>query len=446
MTKDPTTTVDLLLTDIDRLVLCDPDMTVVERGAVAVSGGTIVAAGPCDALEACYRARQVVRLPGHLVMPGLVNTHVHAAMTLFRGIGDDLPLQTWLQEVIFPAEARHVDGAFVELGTALACAEMLLGGTTTFCDGYFFEEAAARAAARSGIRAVLGQGVLDFPSPDLEDPSRARDRVAAFLDAAGSWPETLRPSLFCHAPYTCGPETLLWVKDLCRRRGILFQIHVSETRWEVEEIEGRYGKRPVFHLDGLGVLDPLTLCAHGVWLDEDEIEILAERGAAVSHNVESNLKLASGMAPVPGLLRKGVPVGLGTDGCASNNDLDLFSEMALTARLHKAVTGDPTVCPAREVLRMATAHGARAVGLAHETGSLEPGKRADLVALRIDQPHLTPLYDPISHVIYAARSSDVHHVWVDGRQVVRDGRLLTLDVPEILREAERIAAAVRAGR
>ncbi|SMC18764.1 5-methylthioadenosine/S-adenosylhomocysteine deaminase [Desulfacinum hydrothermale DSM 13146] len=441
-TKD-LTTVDLLLTEIDWLLICDPGMTVVKQGAVAVDGGTVVAAGSQRDLEARYRARETLPMSGHLVMPGLINTHVHAAMTLFRGIGDDLPLKTWLQEVIFPAEARHADDAFVELGTVLACAEMILGGTTTFCDGYFFEEAAARAAARAGIRAVLGQGVLDFPSPDLKDPSRARQRVEAFLDAARSWPPRLRPSLFCHAPYTCGPETLQWVKDLCRRQGLLFQIHVSETQWEVEEIETRYGRRPVFHLDHLGLLDPMTLCAHGVWLDPDEIALLAERGACLSHNVESNLKLASGVAPVPALIQVGVPVGLGTDGCASNNDLDLFSEMALTAKLHKATANDPTVCPARQVLRMATLDGARALGLSHAVGSLEPGKRADLIALRIDRPHLTPLYDPVSHIVYAARSSDVNHVWVDGRRVVQDGRLLTLDVPQLLCEAESVAVTVR---
>ncbi len=439
------TPVDFILTQADHLITCDDAFRVFSPGAIAVHQGLIVAVGTPEEVEGRYAAKETVRLPGHILLPGLVNTHVHGAMSLFRGVGDDLPLDRWLYERIFPAESRHVRPEFVYLGALLSCAEMLLGGTTCFGDGYFFEEAAAQAADLSGIRAVLGQGVLDFPTPDVPDPSAAKDRVWAFLEAFPRASSRLHPSLFCHAPYTCSPETLQWAKTVCTGRGMLFQIHVSETPWEVEQIRSRYGTSPVRHLEQLGILDDKTLCAHAVWVDEQEIQILAEKNARIAHNVESNLKLASGIAPVPSMLEAGITVGLGTDGCASNNDLDLFSEMSLTARVHKAVTGNPTVCDARRVLLMATRMGAEALGLGTVTGSLEKGKRADIAAVDVTQPHCTPLFDPVSHLVYAARSSDVRHVWVDGVPVVQDGLVRTVDVPALLNQARRAADTVAEG-
>ncbi len=435
-------TVDLLLTDVSWLLPCTPRMPVIRGGAVAIHAGVIQAVGEKADVESRYESENTIRLTDHILLPGLVNTHVHAAMSLFRGLGDDLPLQQWLEKVIFPAESRHVDPWFVHLGTLLACVEMLQGGITTFCDGYFFEEEAARAVEASGIRAVLGQGVLDFPTPDVEDPSRFQDRVEAFLSALEHFPERIRPSLFCHAPYTCSAETLQRVKKRCTESRLLFQIHLSETRSEVEQLLAEVGERPAFYLDRLGILDERTLCAHAVWLNAEERELLAERRAAVAHNVESNLKLASGIAPIPDLLQLGVRVGLGTDGCASNNDLNLFSEMSLTAKVHKAVRKDPTVCSAGEVLRMATALGAEAVGWGDEVGTLEEGKRADCIAVRLDRPHLTPLFDPVSHLVYAAGPGDVDWVWVDGKTVVRHGEVQTVDVPELLKEVRTAAASI----
>jgi 5-methylthioadenosine/S-adenosylhomocysteine deaminase len=322
---------------------------------------------------------------------------------------------------------------------------MLLNGVTTFCDGYFFEGEAARAALEAGIRAVLGQGVLDFPTPDQPDPARARESVEAFLEAfptgAGG---RLRPSLFCHSPYTCGPDTLRWVKAVCREREILFQIHLSETAPEVEALTRERGERPVAYLDRLGILDEKTLCAHAVWVDSAEIELLAARGATISHNAESNMKLASGVADVPRFLEAGCRVGLGTDGCASNNDLDLFSEMGRVARLHKVFRQDPVVSSAEQVLRMATRDGAETLGWGAALGRLEAGAKADLAAVDLNQPHLTPLFDPISHIVYAMRGSDVRHVWVDGRLVVESGRVLTVSVADVLREAKRLAGKVKA--
>lgn len=434
---------DWLLTDIDWLVPCDPAMSVREHAAVAIRGDRIAAIGSSGELIGRFRARKQVSLAGHLVMPGLINTHTHAAMSLFRGLADDLPLQRWLQDVIFPAEGRHMNAGLVYLGTLLSAAEMLRGGITTCCDGYFFEESAARALLDSGARAILGQGVLDFPAPDQPDPSLARDRVVAFAEAFPTAGDRVMPSLFCHAPYTCSAETLQWVKKMCREQNWLFQIHLSETRGEVARLTEQFGERPVFYLDRLGVLDGRTLCAHAVWIEADEITRLAERRVRISHNVQSNMKLASGIAPVPAMRNAGITVGLGTDGCASNNSLDLFQEMDRTAKLHKVATADPTVCPAREVLAMATLQGAVALGLGDRIGSIECGKKADLIALDLRQPHLTPLYDPISHLVYSARGSDVRQVWVDGRQLVRDGRLLTVDVADLLKQTADAAGRIR---
>jgi len=429
--------VDLLLTNIEWLVTGDEAMSCLPSGAIAIDGSEVVGIGPTHLLQTDFCGRRETDLSGFLVLPGLINTHTHAAMTCFRGLGDDLPLARWLHEVIFPAEAAHVNPAMVYRGTLLACVEMLKNGITTFCDGYFFEEAAAQAVLESGMRAVLGQGVLDFPTPDQPDPARSRERVEAFLDSFPRDADRLRPSIFCHTPTTCRAETLQWAKKLCREHGILFQTHLSETAAEVEAILQQHGERPVFYLDRLGVLDGDTLCAHAVWLEPEEMELLAGRGVKISHNAESNMKLASGVAPIPALLAVGIIIGLGTDGCASNNNLDLFSEMDKAAKLHKVVQRDPTVCPAPQVLRMATRDGAAALGWQDQIVSLEVGRKADLVAIDLDQPHLTPLYNPISHLVYAVKGSDVRHVWVNGRQVVQNRRVLTVEEREAV-------AAVRA--
>lgn len=434
--------VDWLLTNVDWVVTCDRSMSCIKQGAVAIDGKSLAAVGPTKEIEAAFRGRQVLDLAGHLVLPGLINTHTHGAMSCLRGLGDDLPLERWLHEIIFPAEAKHVDAEFVYWGSLLAAVEMLQNGVTTFCDGYFYEESAARAAHEAGIRAVLGQGILDFPSPDQPDPELSRDRAEEFLESFPRNDDRLRPSLFCHAPYTCGAETLQWVKELCRQHGIIFQMHLSETAGEVAELTRRHNSSPVSYLDRLGILDKDTLCAHAVWLKPDEIEILAERRVGISHNAESNMKLASGVAPVPEMLKAGITVGIGTDSCASNNDLDLFSEMDKVAKLHKVVQLDPIVCAAPQVLQMATRGGAAVLGWDNQIGSLEVGKRADLIAIDLQQPHLTPLYDPVSHLVYAVKGSDVRHVWVNGCKLVSHGNLQTLDVSEVIARVRRVAEKI----
>ena len=439
---EPVREVDWLLYNADWLVACDPAMSRLRSGAVAIEGDRLAAAGPSVELRNLYRGRRELDLSGYLLMPGLINTHTHAAMSLFRGAGDDLPLNRWLEEIIFPLETALINPDSVYLGTLLSTVEMLKSGTTCFCDGYFFEESAARAALDSGIRAVMGQGILEFPTPDLPDPANFQSRAEAFLSNFPGRSGRISPSLFCHAPYTCGPAMLTRVKELCRSHKILFQTHLSETAGEVGEITRRYGRRPGMHLDALGVLDELTLCAHGIWLSKDEILSIAKSGASVSHCPESAMKLGSGIAPIPDMISSGVTVGLGTDGCASNNDLDLFSEMGFAAKIHKVFRKDPLACPAEQALWMATLGGASALGLGNETGSIEPGKKADLIALSLNQPHLMPIYDPVSHIVYAARGSDVRFVWVDGRQVIEDGRLLTADEADVMSEAKRMGLEV----
>jgi 5-methylthioadenosine/S-adenosylhomocysteine deaminase len=430
--------VDWLLLNADRVVTCDAAMRTIRSGAVAITSDRLVAVGDSCELERRFRARRRVDLGGHLLMPGLVNTHTHAAMSCFRGLGDDLPLDRWLHEVVFPAERAVVSPEMVYWGTLLSCVEMLRSGVTTFCDGYFFEESAARAVRDSGLRGILGQGILDYPTPDHSDPATARRRAESFLQAFPMSEGRLRPSLFCHAPYTCGPDTLRWVKDLCRAEGILFQVHLSETEGEVRAIEEMYGRRPVFHLDALGVLDEGTLAAHAVWVSAEEIGLLAERKVKISHNAASNMKLAAGVAPLPGFLDAGIVVGLGTDGCASNNALDLFREMDKVAKLHKVARLDPLVCPAETVLRLATSGGAAALGWGDEIGSLEAGKKADVIALDVRQPHLVPLYEPISHLVYAAQGSDVRYAWVNGRLLLDEGVISSIDAAGAAAQVRRI--------
>jgi 5-methylthioadenosine/S-adenosylhomocysteine deaminase len=401
------------------------------HGYVAIAGGKIAAVGQAEAAQDLPGARERLDAQGDLVLPGLVNTHCHAPMVWFRGLADDLPLQQWLTEFIFPAEGGWLDADKVYRGTLLAAAEMIRGGITTVADGYFFEAEVRRALSDAGLRAVVAQGVVDFPAPGVPDPARNLEAAAEFLDSGAAYRERLTSAIFCHSPYTCGPETLQKAKDLTRARGAPFFLHLAETREEAAGLKGRTGRSPGAYLDHLGVLDELTVAVHAVWLEPADLDLLARRRVKVSHCPESNLKLATGVAPIPELLKLGVTVGLGTDGAASNNNLDLWGEMSLAARLHKVWGHDPTLMPAARVVALATREGARVLGLGETTGTLAPGKAADLIVVALDQPHLTPLYDPYSHLVYAARSADVRHVMVDGRWLLRDRQFTTLDWPAL---------------
>ncbi len=425
---------DLLIYNALVLTL-EPGAAPLANGYVAIRGSRIAAVGQADNPEDLPPARERLDARGNLVMPGLVNTHTHAPMVWFRGLADDLPLQTWLHEVIFPAEAGWLNPDRVYGGTLLAAAEMIRGGITTAGDSYFYESEARRALHESGLRAVAAQGVVDFPAPGVPDP-RDNLRVAArFLESGAEFSQRLTSTIFCHSLYTCGPDTLQAAKEMTRRRGLRFFLHLSETQEEVADIRRRTGLAPVSYLDRLGILDELTVAVHAVWLAPEEQDLLAARGVKVSHCPESNLKLAAGVAPIPDLLSRGVAVGLGTDGAASNNNLDMWGEMSLAARLHKVWRRDPTLLRASQTVAMATREGARVLGLEDKVGTLTPGKEADLIMVDLNQPHLTPMFDPYSHLVYAARAADVRHVMVAGRWLLKDGELLTIPWPEV---AERI--------
>jgi 5-methylthioadenosine/S-adenosylhomocysteine deaminase len=419
----------------------EPGAAPLGDGYVAVRGGKIAAVGQAAHPAELPPARETLNARGGLILPGLVNTHAHAAMVWFRGLADDLPLQAWLTDVIFPAEAGWLNPDRVYEGTLLAAAEMIRGGTTTVADGYFYETEVRRALAQAGLRAVVAQGVVDFPAPGVPDPRDNLKVAAAFLESGGEAPpDRITSAIFCHSPYTCGEETLKRAKGLTRDRGVPYFIHVAETREEVAQIQRKTGLSPVAYLESLGVLDELTVAVHCVWLSTADEEILARRRVKVSHTPESNLKLAAGVAPIPQLLARGVTVGLGTDGAASNNDLDLFGEMSLAARLHKVWNRDPTLLPAAQVVALATREGARVLGLEERIGTLTPGKEADLIVVELNRPHLTPLYDPYSHLVYAAGAADVQHVMVGGRWLLHHRQLKTLNWAEL---APRLKAGSR---
>jgi 5-methylthioadenosine/S-adenosylhomocysteine deaminase len=431
--------VDLLIFGGKVLTLDEQD-SIIDPGDVAIRGDTILEIG--QNLAAKYISSQVVDARGKLVMPGLVNAHTHAAMTLFRGLADDLGLMDWLQNHIFPAESRFMNADNVYLGTLLACIEMIKSGTTTLSDGYFFEADAARAVRDAGLRGIMAEGIVDFPSPDMPDPQKRLDLAEEFIcQWKGS--DRVKPGLFCHSAYTCCPKTLQETKKMARKYDIPFGIHLAETQTEIQEVMRQYGNRPVKHLADLGILDETVMAVHCVWLDPEEIDLLHKFQVKVVHSPESNMKLASGIAPIPELLQRGITVGLGTDGCASNNDLDLFQEMDTAAKLHKVARFDPTVLTARQVVRMATMGGAEALGLAGSIGSLEAGKKADVIVIDLQKPHLVPLYNLYSHLVYTLNGADVNSVVVNGTILMRDRKLLHLEEEPIMERVIDLARGIQ---
>ena len=378
-------------------------------------------------------------------MPGLVNVHTHLAMTCFRGLADDLPLMTWLNDHIFPAEAKFISRETVYDGSMLAIAEMILSGTTTFCDGYFFEGEVGRAAIAAGMRGVIAAGFIDLPKRNELRHSEKAAVAERFVERWHDRSPLITPALVCHSPYTCTPETLRTVKEASRRNGVAFQIHLAETREEVRLIQERYGRKPVEHLHDMDLLDNGTIAAHCIWLDDKELDLLAAGRVKVAHDPESNMKLGAGVAPVHEMLRRGIDVGLGTDGCASNNNLDLFGEMAMAAKLHKVVSGDPTVLSAEKVVEMATIGGAHVLGMEDRIGSITPGKEADIILVDIRKPHLTPLYNPFSHLVYAANGADVATSIIGGKIVMMNRRLIQIDLAAVMEKVRRIAARIKGG-
>ncbi len=423
-----------------QIVLPAWDLPPLPEGGVLVEGDRIVAVGPAREIRASHPQVRVKDLGACLLFPGLVNAHTHAAMTIFRGLADDLPLMRWLEGYIFPAE-RHLCPRWVYWGTKLAIWEMLSSGVTTFADMYIFAPEVLKAADEAGMRALIGEGLFDFPSPGYGPLEVGLKLTRELLETYADHPR-LGVMVCPHALYTCSPETLKKAFSLAERFGARFNIHLAETADELKLIQERYGHSPVKHLASLGMVSENLLAVHGVKLTSEEIVLLAEGRASLVHCPESNLKLASGVAPVPEMLQLGLNLALGTDGPASNNDLDLIGEMRTAALIQKGVRERATLIPAREAFRMATEAGARALGIAN-LGRLEPGALADMAALDLSRPHLTPIYDPLSLLVYSARAGDVIWVMVAGKEVFKEGQPLGFDARETRAEVLLIAQEIR---
>ena len=425
------------------IVTMDAQRRVIENGAIAIIGDHVAAIGPRAEIEQKWQARDRVDEPNAILIPGLINTHTHAPMSLFRGIADDLNLQDWLEKFIFPAEAKNVDPEFVKWGTRLACLEMALSGTTTYVDMYYFEDTIAQETKKAGLRGVLGETVIGFPAPDYKTTADTLAATEKYFRAFANDP-LIVPAIAPHAIFTNTEESLKASRALADRYHAPLLIHLSETKKENDDAMAKYKKSPTAQLDAWGVFNGPTIAAHGVGLSDDDLKIIKARGVGLAHNPSSNMKLASGVANVVKILGLGIPMGLGTDGVAgSNNDVDMFEEMDLAAKLQKVTTGDPRSLPARQALEMATITGARAIGMADRIGSLEVGKRADVVSVRLDAPHAVPMYDVYSQLVYALKSSDVADVMVNGRVIVRDRKMRTIDASEVMTKAAEYQGRVR---
>ncbi len=412
----------------------------IENGAVAIQGDSIFEIGEATELKKKFADCDRIEEKHGLIMPGLINTHTHAPMSLFRGLADDLPLMTWLQDHIFPIEAK-LTADMVYQATLLSCAEMIKSGTTSFCDMYLFAKEVAKAADKSGMRGWIGEVLYDFPSPSYGELKNGFRYVDEMFEMYRNHP-LINITVDPHAVYTCSPDLLKRTGEIAADNDTLWVIHLSENDMEVKGCLKQYSRTPVDHLEHLGLLGERVLAAHCVKLDDREIDLLAQRQVSVAHCQESNMKLASGTSPVPALLDRGVTLSIGTDGPASNNDVDLFSEMSSVAKIHKGVSLDPTVMSAEQTLRAATLGGAEALKAVDRIGSLKPGNKADLIVVDLNQPHLTPIYNVVSHLVYAASGADVIHSVINGRMVMKDKTLLTLDEERILATITEIAEQI----
>jgi 5-methylthioadenosine/S-adenosylhomocysteine deaminase len=433
--------VDILI-EHGLIVTMDASQSILSDGAVAISGAQIVAVGPTADLRAQYTAAETIDAASHVIMPGLINGHTHIPMTIFRGLADDLSLEGFLEKM-WVAESRFLRPDTIAIGTRLALAEMIASGTTTALDMYWLPHATAEEARAIGFRLINGFPVIDVEGPDGLTIDERLENSRAYLGTYQDDP-LITPCVLAHGTYTVSPDHLTQAHDLAAEFGALFHTHASESAAEVGIVQERHGQTPPGLLEHLGALDEHTILAHCVHLSDEEINLLAERGAAVTHCPLSNLKSGAGIAPVPRMRAAGVPVLLGTDGAASGNDLDLWKVIRLAAVLHRGVAHDPTLNPAPEVVRMATIDAANALGLGDQIGSLEAGKRADLLLIDLDSPHLVPLYDVYSYLVYAVGRDDVKTVLIDGQVVMRDRALQTVDVPATVEQARSLAKQIQA--
>ena len=433
-----------LIVDGRYVVTMDVDDAIIEHGAVAIDDGIIISIGDRDEVHAAYSARETLPGDDRIVLPGLINGHSHAAMTILRGVADDLALMDWLNNYIFPAEVEFVDAEFVRIGTELACWEMIRGGTTTFVDMYYFPDTIAEVVENCGMRALISATVIDQRSPDAESAQDSIEKGIEFVDRWKGTNHRITPIFGPHANYTLNAEQLRDTRQAAIEFGVAISIHVSESPFEVQYSQDTYGTTSIEMLDSIGFFDGPTIAAHVVWPTEAEIPILAERKVGVIHNPTSNMKLASGVAPITDMLAAGVPLGLGTDGAASNNDLDMWEEMRLASFLQKVDEMNPEVLSASAVLRMATSGGAAAIGLGDSVGSLEVGKSADVIQVSFDDVHHVPTYDVVSHLVYVTDEQDVASVVVDGKILMRDGEFLSIDTERVASEANALAARIQA--
>jgi len=429
----------------DYLLTMENDLAVIKDGAVAVTGSGIAGTGPFNEISKQFISDNILDGKDKVVFPGLINTHTHAAMAYFRGLADDLPLQEWLEKHIWPTESKWMTSEFVDDAVELACLEMLKAGVTTYADQYFYQDTAGKKLEKIGMRGVLGAGIIDFPFTGYAQS--ADDYFTNAEALINNWKdsELVTPAIAPHATYTCGPENYKKANELSGKYNVPIHTHLAETRFEVSETQKRYGKTPVEYLESIGLLTDRLFAAHCVWLTDNEIDLLAKRNVGVSHCIESNLKLASGFAPVAKMLKAGVKVAFGTDGAASNNDLSILGEMSTAAKVHKAVSMDPTVLDDKTALLMATKNGAEIVGLGDKAGSIKPGKKADMVIASLNHPHLLPIYDIYSHITYCMRPSDIETVMVNGKIVVDKGRLTTMDEEDIMAKARVWQEKIKGG-
>jgi 5-methylthioadenosine/S-adenosylhomocysteine deaminase len=437
------TQIDLIMTG-EAIVTMDAAGTIIQDGAVAIDDGVIIALGSREEITAKYSAARTLSGEDQVVLPGLVNGHTHAAMTLLRGIADDLALMDWLNNYIFPAEVEFVNEKFVRVGTELACWEMIRGGTTTFVDMYYYGDVVANVVERCGMRALVSATVIDQPSPDAENAADSIRKGTEFIQRWKSKNSRITPIFGPHANYTLSADQLKATREAAIELGVPISIHMSESLFELQYSKDTFGMTSIEMYESIGFLDGPTIAAHVVWPTPAEISILAERGVGVIHNPTSNMKIASGISPVAEMLKAGVLVGLGTDGAASNNDLDLWEEMRLAAFLQKVDRMDPEVMPASTVLRMATSGGATAIGMGDKIGSLEVGKRADIIQVAFDDVHHIPTFDVISHLVYVTDEQDVETVVVDGKILMLDRKILTLHTEKITMEARELAFKIQA--
>ncbi len=434
--------IDLII-EGDYVVSMVADGTVYRDAAVAVDDGVIIAIGPASEISSKYQSLSTLQGDNRIVMPGLINGHSHAAMTLLRGVAEDMALYDWLNNYIFPAEVEFVNADFVRIGTELACWEMIRGGTTTFVDMYYYADTTAEVVESCGMRAMVSATVIDQRSPDAENAADSITKGLAFIERWKGKNSRITPVFGPHSNYTLNAEQLRAVRDAAIDAGVAINVHMSESPYEIQHAKASYGTTSIELYDSIDFFDAPTVGAHVVWPTEAEIAILAERKVGVIHNPTSNMKTAAGIAPVTAMLKAGINVGLGTDGAASNNDLDMWEEIRLAALLQKVAQMDPEVLPAYTVLTMATRGGAEAIGLGDSIGSLTVGKRADIIQVSFDDVHFVPTYDVISHLVYVADEQDVTSVVVDGKVLMRDKEILTIDTGRVKKEATELAALIQ---